>query len=131
MLYPVIVHKDPASDYGVTVPDFPGVFSGGVTLEEALANVQDAIETFYEGEQVESLPKPSPLDVLISSGSVEGGAVVMVDVNFDFLDTKAVPVNITLPVWLRNRIDKAAKEAGMNRSRYIAAAAQAYQQDRQ
>jgi predicted RNase H-like HicB family nuclease len=130
MLYPVIVHKDTASDYGVTVPDFPGVFSGGATLEEALANVQDAIETFYEGEQVEALPDPSPLEAVISSESVQGGAVVMVDVNFDFLDTKAVPVNITLPVWLRNRIDKAAKEAGLNRSKYMAAAAQAYQRNR-
>ena len=63
MRYPVIVHKDEGSDYGVTVPDFPGVFSGGETLDEALANVQDAIETFYEGEEVERLPDPSPLDV--------------------------------------------------------------------
>ena len=36
MRYPVIVHKDEGSDYGVTVPDFPGVFSGGETLGEAL-----------------------------------------------------------------------------------------------
>ena len=89
--------------------------------------MQDAIETFYEGERVEALPEPSPLDALIASGSVQGGAVVMVDVHFDFLDTKSVPVNITLPVWLRNRIDKAAKAAGMNRSRYIAKAAQAFE----
>ena len=64
MRYPVIVHKDGGSDYGVTVPDFPGVFSGGETLDEALANVQDAIETFYEGEEVEGLPDPSPLECL-------------------------------------------------------------------
>jgi hypothetical protein len=44
MLYPVIIHKDEGTDYSVTVPDFPGVFSGGGTLEEALAHVQDAIE---------------------------------------------------------------------------------------
>jgi predicted RNase H-like HicB family nuclease len=47
MLYPVIIHKDQGSDYGVIVPDFPGVFSGGESLEEALKNVQEAIETFY------------------------------------------------------------------------------------
>jgi predicted RNase H-like HicB family nuclease len=126
MLYPVIVHKDPGSDYGITVPDFPGVFSGGVTLPEAIANVQDAIECFYEGEEVENLPKPTPLESVIASESAQNGAVVMVDVNFDFLNTKAVPVNITLPVWLRNRIDKAAKDAGMNRSSYLARAAQEY-----
>jgi hypothetical protein len=27
MLYPVYVHKDPDSAYGVTFPDFPGCFS--------------------------------------------------------------------------------------------------------
>ncbi|MDW8232800.1 MAG: type II toxin-antitoxin system HicB family antitoxin, partial [Roseiflexaceae bacterium] len=29
MRYPVVVHKDPESDYGVTVPDLPGCFSAG------------------------------------------------------------------------------------------------------
>ncbi|MCL1986094.1 MAG: type II toxin-antitoxin system HicB family antitoxin [Betaproteobacteria bacterium] len=126
MLYPVIVHKEPASDYGITVPDFPGVFSGGSSLDEALANVQDALETYYEGEEIESLPAPTPLDTVIVSDAAHSGAVVLVDVNFDFLNTRSVPVNITLPLWLRNRIDKAAKDAGMNRSKYLAKAAQAY-----
>lgn len=88
MRYPVIVHKDGGSDYGVTVPDFPGVFSGGETLDEALANVQDAIETFYEGEEVERLPDPSPLESVLASEDAEGGAVVLVDVNFDFLERR-------------------------------------------
>ncbi|MDR0828280.1 MAG: type II toxin-antitoxin system HicB family antitoxin [Desulfovibrio sp.] len=127
MLYPIIIHKDAGTDYGVIVPDFPGVFSGGKTLDEALANVQDAIETFYDGDDaVETLPKPSALEAAIASEAAAGGAVVLVDVNFDFLDTRAVPVNITLPVWMKNRIDKAAKDAGMNRSKYLVKAAQAY-----
>lgn len=124
MLYPVIVHKEQGSDYGVVVPDFPGVFSGGETIEEALANVQDAIETFYDGEDVDMPPDPSRLDRVLASDDARGGAVVMVDVDFDFLDQRAVPVNITLPVWLRNRIDKAARDAGLSRSRFIAQAAQ-------
>jgi predicted RNase H-like HicB family nuclease len=126
MLYPVIVHKDDSSDYGVTVPDFPGVFSGGATLEEALDNVQDALETFFDGENVEDIAQPSPLEAVIASEAARAGAVVMVDVKFDFLDSKSVPVNITLPLWLRNRIDKAARNAGMNRSKYLAEAARAY-----
>ena len=126
MRYPVIVHKDEASDYGVTVPDFPGVFSGGKTLDEALANVQDAIETYYEGEEVESLPDPSPLERVISSEDAKEGAVVLVDVNFDFLEKKTVPVNITVPLYMKNRIDKAAKARGLTRSAYLVKAAQAY-----
>jgi predicted RNase H-like HicB family nuclease len=36
MRYPVVIHKDLDSDYGVTVPDLPGCFSAGTTLDEAL-----------------------------------------------------------------------------------------------
>lgn len=126
MRYPVIVHKDPHSEYGVTVPDFPGVFSGGATLDEALANVQEAIETLYEGEEVDRLPDPSPLETILACEDVRDGAVVLVDVNLDFLDKKAVPVNITLPLYVRNRIDRAAKARGLSRSAYLAKAALAY-----
>ncbi len=126
MRYPVIVHKEPGTDYGLTVPDFPGVFSGGSTLDEALAHVQEAIETFYEGEDVDTLPDPSPLESVLASEDAEGGAVVLVDVNFDFLDKKAVPVNITLPRYIRNRIDRAARARGLTRSAYLAKAALAY-----
>ena len=52
--------------------------------------------------------------------------MVLVDVNFDFLEKKAVPVNITVPLYLRNRIDRAAKARGMTRSAFLVRAAQAY-----
>jgi len=123
MLYPVIIHKDEGTDYGVIAPDFPGVFSGGETLENALENVQDAIETFYDGEEG-TPPPPSTLEKALASEDAQNGAVVLVNVNFDFLEKKSVPVNITLPAWLRDRIDKAAKDAGVTRSGFIARAAQ-------
>ena len=37
MRYPIVIHQDPESSYGVTVPDLPGCFSGGETLDAALA----------------------------------------------------------------------------------------------
>jgi len=124
MRYPVIIHKEENTDYGIVVPDFPGVFSGGSTLEEALANIQDAIETFYEGEEAAAPPTPSPLESALAHEDAQGGAVALVDVDFAFLEKKAVPVNITLPAWLCKRIDKAAKAAGLTRSKFIAQAAQ-------
>ncbi|MCF6270740.1 MAG: type II toxin-antitoxin system HicB family antitoxin [Melioribacteraceae bacterium] len=33
MKFPIIIHKDPESDYGVTVPDLPGCYSAGSTLD--------------------------------------------------------------------------------------------------
>ena len=126
MKYPIIIHKDAGSDYGATVPDFPGVFSGGTTLEETLSNVQEAIETYCEGEDGFEPPSPSSLDIVLASEDAEGGAVVLADVNFDFLEKKAVPVNITMPLYMRNRIDSAAKRNGLNRSQFMQRAAQTY-----
>ncbi|MDR2504334.1 MAG: type II toxin-antitoxin system HicB family antitoxin [Deltaproteobacteria bacterium] len=124
MLYPIIIHKDEGSDYGVIAPDFPGVFSGGGTLEEAMTNVQDAIETFYDDEENAVPPTPTPFEAVLTNEDAQGGAVVLVNVDFAFLEKKSVPVNITLPAWLRDRIDKAAKDTGVTRSRFIAQAAQ-------
>ena len=48
MKYYVVIHKDPSSSYGVTVPDLPGCFSGGDTFEEALSSVREAIQGHIE-----------------------------------------------------------------------------------
>ena len=64
MRYPVVIHKDPASDYGVTVPDLPGCFSAGETIDEALSEVVEAIEIHLEGMLIDgdSLPSPSSIE---------------------------------------------------------------------
>ena len=48
MHFLIAIHKDPDSDYGVTVPDLPGCFSAGSTLAEALAMAKEAIELYLE-----------------------------------------------------------------------------------
>lgn len=126
MLYPVIIHKEPETDYGVIIPDFPGVFSGGSTLEETLRNVQEAVETLYEGEIEMEIPNPSSLESVLTSEDAESGAVVLVDLSFDFLNKTTVPVNITMPSYLRTRIDRAAKERGLTRSGLIQTATREY-----
>ncbi len=45
MKYSVVIHKDSKSDYGVIVPDLPGCFSAGSTIDEALENAKEAIES--------------------------------------------------------------------------------------
>jgi predicted RNase H-like HicB family nuclease len=44
MEFPVAIHKDTDSAYGVCVPDVPGCHTAGETLEEALANAKVAIK---------------------------------------------------------------------------------------
>ncbi len=60
MNYPVVLHKDKTSDYGVTVPDLPGCFSAGKTVDEALAMAKEAIELHLEGLTDEGQPVPRP-----------------------------------------------------------------------
>ena len=60
MGYSVIIHKDPDSAYGVTVPDLPGCFSLGETVEDALKHAAEAIECYLEGLLLNGEPIPSP-----------------------------------------------------------------------
>lgn len=45
MKFPVALHKDPGSAFGVTVPDVPGCHAAGDTIEDALTNARRAILT--------------------------------------------------------------------------------------
>jgi len=121
MLYPVIIHKDEGSVFGVTVPDFPGCTTAGDTLEEALANVQEAVELYMDGE--DELPAPSALEDVLRDHGEEGGAIMLVDVDLSFMDTTTQRVNITLPAYALRLVDKAAERRGMTRSAYLAEAA--------
>ena len=63
MKYPVVIHKDSDSDYSVAVPDLPGCFSAGSTMEEAIDMAKEAAECHIEGLLIDSEPVPSPSDI--------------------------------------------------------------------
>ena len=63
--YAVRIERLADSDGGgylATVPDLPGCMSDGDTPEEALRNVQDAIESWIESAKQwkQDIPKPTP-----------------------------------------------------------------------
>jgi predicted RNase H-like HicB family nuclease len=66
MHYPIAIHKDPDSDYGVTVPDLPGCFSAGSTVDEAMLMAREAIELYLDTliEEGREIPLPSEVEVL-------------------------------------------------------------------
>ncbi|WDP89310.1 MAG: type II toxin-antitoxin system HicB family antitoxin [Desulfobacter sp.] len=80
MKYPALVHKDEKSAFGVTIPDFPGCFTAGDTLDQALANVQEAVNLYLEGETFKP-PEPSNIQDLIRDQE-PGGSWFFVDINF-------------------------------------------------
>lgn len=63
MRYPIVIHKDPDSCYGVTVPDLPGCFTAGDTLEDALMQAVEAIECYLEGLLLDQEPIPNPKNI--------------------------------------------------------------------
>lgn len=128
MRYPVVVHKDPESDYGVTVPDLPGCFSAGETLDEALLQVIEAIECHLEGLLLAGEPVPTPemVDEHQSNPDYSGGIWAFVTVDITRLSGKTRRVNITLPERVLSLMDKYANEHGETRSGFITQAAMEY-----
>jgi predicted RNase H-like HicB family nuclease len=59
MRYAVVIEKGDRN-YSAYVPDLPGCVSVGDTLEEAKAEIRDAIEFHLEGMREDGLPIPLP-----------------------------------------------------------------------
>ena len=128
MRYPVVIHKDPNSDYGVTVPDLPGCFSAGETLDEALQQASEAIECHLEALMLDGEPIPLPMSIDRHSSDPDyaGGTWALVSVDVARLSGKTKRVNITLPERLLTQMDGYAAQHGSTRSGLIAEAAMAY-----
>jgi predicted RNase H-like HicB family nuclease len=84
MRYPIAIETGDAEHaYGVLVPDLPGCFSAGDTLDEALANSREAILLHVEGlvEDGQPFPTPSTVEQLRSRRSFRGWTWAMVEVS--------------------------------------------------
>lgn len=119
MLYPVVIHQEGDSAYGVTVPDLPGCFSAGDTLEEAIGNVAEAIDLQLESmvEEGEDIPHASRLDELTHKEEYSGGVWFIIDVDLTKYMGQVDRLNITLPHLLVTRIDKVVSENKLFKSR--------------
>ena len=128
MKYPIVIQKDPQSDFGVTVPDLPGCFSGGNTIEEAIDNAKEAVLTHVEGLLADSDPIPSPtsIDELKRQFRDKNNVWALIDVDFSELSNKVTRVNITVPENLLSKIDSYATKTGATRSGMLVNAALEY-----
>lgn len=125
MLYAVYVHLgDDQHAHGVTIPDFAGCFSAADDWSLLQTNIQEAIELYCDGEDME-IPVPTPLEQLVSHPEYEGGVWMIVDVDVSRLSTKPIRINISLPENLLKRIDYYAKTHHLTRSGFLARAAMA------
>ncbi|MBF0133264.1 MAG: type II toxin-antitoxin system HicB family antitoxin [Magnetococcales bacterium] len=125
MNYPIVIHKDHDSDYGVTVPDLPGCFSAGETLEVAAAMAVEAIQTHVEGLLLggDPIPLPQPLEVHQASPEYAGSLWMLVSVDLGKIQGKAKRINVTIPEPALARIDQYARTHGETRSSFLVRAA--------
>ncbi|MDP3853605.1 type II toxin-antitoxin system HicB family antitoxin [Phenylobacterium sp.] len=120
--YIALIHKDPASEYGVSFPDFPGCVSAGATLDEARAMGAEALALHIEGmvEDGDALPEPSSLEAVMRDPENRDGVAILIPVD---AKAKAVRVNVTIPDDALRQIDAYAEAHGYTRSGFLVAAA--------
>jgi predicted RNase H-like HicB family nuclease len=128
MRYPVVIHKDSDSDYGVTVPDLPGCYSAGSTVDEALTNAVEAVQCHVEGLLIdgEAIPSGKGVELYRKKREYSGGIWALVDVDLSKLSGKTKRINITLPERILSQIDTFASQVGESRSGFLAHAALEY-----
>lgn len=120
LFYPAILEKEPASVFGVTFPDFPGLVSAGETAEQALVQAHEALagHVALMVQDGEILPEPTAVEAVTADPDIQMVAVTLVGVT---VPGRAKRVNVTLDEALLEEIDEVAD----NRSRFLAEAARA------
>ena len=68
MRFTVVLEKDEDGIYVATVPALPGCISDGSTVEEAIANIKEAIQGFIEDMIADGEAIPHDIDII---GNVE------------------------------------------------------------
>ena len=126
MKFPVAIHKDEGSVYGVTVPDIPGCHSWGDTLDEALNNTEQAIvghlQTLQDLSDNFEL-RASAIENLVGNADYAGAVWALVSVDLARLDTKPERINISVPRWVVWTVDQYASARHETRSGLFARAA--------
>lgn len=107
------------------MPDLPGCFSAGSTMDEALQEVVEAIELHLEGMLIdgETIPTPSSIEHHRTNPDYADGVWALVSVDIAKLSGKTRRVNVTLPERVLSLMDKYVSEHGESRSGLIAEAA--------
>lgn len=126
MRYPIAIESgDSQHAYGVVVPDLPGCFSAGDTLDEALTNSREAILLHLEGllDDGKPFPAPTPIEQLQKKSTYRGWTWAVVDIDVSQLGDKAARINITLPQRILRAVDAHARKQGETRSGFLARAA--------
>ncbi len=108
--------------FGVVVPDLPGYFSAGDTMDEALNAAQEAAAAWIDTalDSGAAIPAPSSLETMRLQPEFAGWTFGVIEIDPAAFDNTTERVNITLPRRVLLRLDALAKAQGETRSGYIA-----------
>lgn len=114
-----------STTFGVVVPDLPGCFSAGDTLDKAVDNAHEAIDLWCETviEDGGDVPVAKTLTEHQADPEFSGWIWALVEVPVERYFGPAEKPNITLPRLLLAKIDEYARAHGETRSGFLADAA--------
>jgi len=123
MRYPIAIEfGTDATAFGVVVPDLPGCFSAGDTLDEAMSAAEEAAAAWVDAalDAGQAIPPPTSLEAIRRQPDFAGWTFGVITLDPTLLDDTTERVNITLPRRVLKRLDALARAAGESRSGYIA-----------
>ena len=125
-----IIAIEPGSDttaWGVVVPDLPGCFSAGDTLDEAMENAREAVDLWCQTviEDGGDIPMGKTIAMHQAAAEYAGWVWAVVEVPVERYLGPAEKINITVPRLLLSKIDDYVRAHGATRSGFLAQAARA------
>jgi len=123
MRYPIAIEPGTETTaFGVVVPDLPGCFSAGDTLDEAIAGAEEAAAAWIDAtlDAGSAIPPPSTLEAVQANPDYRDWTYGVISIDPALLDDRVERVNITLPRRVLKRLDALARAAGETRSGFVA-----------
>jgi predicted RNase H-like HicB family nuclease len=123
MRYPIVIETGTdETAFGVVVPDLPGCFSAGDSLDEAMRGAEEAAAAWIDAalDAGTAIPAPTSLEALRQNADYAEWSFGVITLDPALFDDTAERVNITLPRRVLKRLDAMARAAGESRSAYIA-----------
>ena len=137
MYYFAIIYPSEEGTYVVDFPDFPEAFTSGKTLDECMEMAADVLSITVEeySKANKKLPTPSSIEDIRKKAAHEMATAEGLDTSREPLfqmfaapavDMTPVKISVSFAKSVLASIDAKAKQRGMTRSGFLAAAAQAF-----
>ncbi|KGT89915.1 type II toxin-antitoxin system HicB family antitoxin [Enterobacter cancerogenus] len=107
MRFPVYLHKTEDNSWSGFVPDVEGCFFAGKSVDDALRDALNAIDSHVESlaDAGKAILKAADIETHIQDEACQGGYWAFVEIDLSRYEGKAVKLNITLPQNLLSKID--------------------------